>query len=222
MAMYYRGEHAKNYNRTWQTFSQKTHAATLSLIDLRRLQHTASTREYLPRLLDAACGTGLLLEHLIHLIPQAEVHGIDESEEMLSQALRLLEKHPHAHFLQVPLSIEALAGLPYVPASFDVITCTNAFHYLKDPVGVLREFKQLLAPQGQLVIEDYARRGFPFPWRLFEWKIKRSDSQHIRAYTLSEAQDLCQQAGVQVLSTKTFPIDIVWQGWALRAEVTKN
>ncbi len=125
---------------------------------------------------------------------------------MLSQARRLLENHPHAHLLQGTLSVEAIASLPYAPASFDVITCTNAFHYLKDPVGVLRGLKQLLAPRGQLVIEDYARRGFPFPWRLFEWKIKRSDPQHIRAYTLTEAQNLCRH--------------IVWHGWALGARAS--
>ena len=218
MKTYYSGEHARHYNQTWETFSQKTHAATLSLIDLTRLQHAASTPEHPPRFLDVACGTGLLLEQFTHLIPHAEVYGIDESEEMLSQARHLLENHPYAHLVQGMLSVGAIAGLPFAPASFDVITCTNALHYLKDPAGLLRELKQLLAPQGQFVIEDYARRRFPFPWRLFEWKIKRRDPQHIRAYTLTEAQDLCRQADIQVVSTETFHVNVVWHGWALRAE----
>jgi ubiquinone/menaquinone biosynthesis C-methylase UbiE len=217
MKTYYSGEHARHYNQIWATFSQKTHAATLSLIDLTQLQQAASTAEHPPRFLDVACGTGLLLKQFAHLIPQAELYGIDGSEEMLSQARRLLENHPHAHLRQGALSVEAIASLPYAPASFDVITCTNAFHYLKDPVGVLRELNQLLAPRGQLVIEDYARRGFPFPWRLFEWKIKRSDPQHIRAYTLTEAQDLCRQAGVQIVSTRAFYVNVVWHGWAIGA-----
>jgi ubiquinone/menaquinone biosynthesis C-methylase UbiE len=214
---YYSGEHAKNYNRTWATFSQKTHAVTLSLIDLAQVQHAASIAERAPRFLDVACGTGLLLERFAHLVSQAEVYGIDGSEEMLSQAQRLLEGHPHAQLIQGTLNVGAIAGLPYAPASFDVITCTNTFHYLQDPVGVIRELKQFLAPQGQFVIEDYARRRFPFPWRLFEWVIKRSDPQHIRAYTLSEAQDLCRQAGVEVVSSRTFTVNVVWHGWALRA-----
>lgn len=220
MKTYYSGEHARSYNQVWATFSQKTHAATLSLIDLTQLQRAARTEEHPPRFLDVACGTGLLLKQFTHLIPQAEAYGIDESEEMLSQAQHLLENHPRTHLLQKTLSAEAIASLPYVPASFNVITCTNAFHYLKDPVGVLREIKPLLAPQGQLVLEDYTRRGFPFPWRLFEWKIKRSDPQHIRAYTLTEAQDLCRQAGLQVISTRTFSVNVVWHGWALGARAS--
>lgn len=221
MKTYYSREHAREYNRTWQTFSQKTHAATFSLIDLARLQHIARTREHPLRLLDVACGTGLLLAQLSHLLPDAEVYGIDQSEEMLSQARHRLQNDPHAHLVQATLDAEAMASLPYAPASFDVITCTNTLHYFKDPRGVLQGIKQFLTPQGQLVVEDYARRGFPFPWRLFEWMIKRRDPQHIRAYTLTEVQDLCRQAGVHVVSTKTFHINSLWQGWALRAETTQ-
>jgi len=217
---YYTGEYARHYNQIWATFSQKTYAATLSLIDLTQLQQATSTADHPPHFLDVACGTGLLLKQFTQLIQQAELYGIDGSEEMLSQARRLLENYPHAHLCQGTLSVEAIASLPYALPSFDVITCTNAFHYLKDLVGVHRALKQLLASQGQLVIEDYARRRFPFPWRLFEWKIKRSDPQHIRAYTLTEAQDICRQAGVQVVSTRTFHLNIVWHGWALGAKAS--
>jgi len=217
---YYRGEHAKNYNRTWATFSQKTHDVTLSLIDFALVQQVASREKRAPRFLDVGCGTGLLLERFVRLIPQAEVYGIDGSEEMLLQAQCLLEDDPHAHLIQGTLSAGAIADLPYAPASFDIITCTNTLHYLQDPVGIIRELKQLLAPQGQFVVEDYARRSFPFPWRLFEWIIKRNDPQHIRAYTLSEAREFCRQAGVEVIASRTFTVDVVWHGWALCTRVS--
>src|SRR5260370_8190090 len=118
MPNYYTGEHAREYNRTWQTFSQNTHAATLSLIDLARLQHIARTREHPLRLLDVACGTGLLLEQLSHLLPGAEVYGIDQSEEMLSQARHRLQNDPHAHLVQATPDAEAMAGFPYPPPTF--------------------------------------------------------------------------------------------------------
>jgi hypothetical protein len=52
---------------------------------------------------------------------------------------------------------------------------------------------------------------------MFEWLIKRVDPQHIRAFTLEEAQSLCHQAGLQVMTAKHFSIDFLWQGWAINA-----
>jgi SAM-dependent methyltransferase len=205
MITYHIGKRAISYNRTWKTFSEKTLAATCSSIDLTRLQKVAETRERSPRILDAACGTGLLLQMLAHLIPQAELYGMDESRDMLAQARLLLGDHPRVHFAQVAMKGGKMADLPYQPASFDLITCTNALHYLDDPVAVLRGLALLLVPQGQMVVEDFARQPFPFPWKGFEWFIKRVDPQHIQAYTLTEAQMLCQAAGLQVMAAKNFP-----------------
>jgi hypothetical protein len=67
-----------------------------------------------------------------------------------------------------------------------------------------------------MVIEDYVLRGFPFPWKAFEWVIRWYDPQHIRLYTLSQVQALCSSLGFQVICTKVFPIDIFFQGWVLR------
>src|SRR4051812_6677062 len=85
MNTYYTGKHASRYNRTWRTFLQKTLSATLSAIDAEALQQRASTLERPLRILDAACGTGLLLEQFTHLLPLAELYGIDESQAMLTQ-----------------------------------------------------------------------------------------------------------------------------------------
>ena len=55
----------------------------------------------------------------------------------------------------------------------------------------------------------------PFPWEAFEWVIKYYDPQHIRLYTLSEAQALCRDIGFQVVLARPFQIDLFCQGWVL-------
>ena len=107
-------------------------------------------------------------------------------------------------------------GLNFAPGSFDLITCTNSLHYFKEPSATLRGFMHLLTPGGQVVFDDYTLRGFPFPWKAFEWVIKFYDPQHIRLYTLSEAQGVCSSVGLQVVLAKTFPIDLFCSGWVLR------
>lgn len=219
MRTYYTKSRAKSYNQHWKVFSTETHDAVCSAIDFTQLKKICEKREKPLRVLDAACGTGLLLERFAHILPNAELYGVDASEDMLVQARDLL---PEAHFIHASLRGGEKADLPYQAASFDLITCANALHNMNDPIGVLRGLHALLAPQGQLVIEDYARRGFPFPWRLFEWFTRRMDPQHVRAYTLSEAQLLCEEAGLQVLVAQNFPIDMVWRGWVIRVDTAQS
>jgi SAM-dependent methyltransferase len=215
MNTYYTGKHASRYNRTWRTFLQKTLAATLSAIDVVSLQQRASRRERPLRILDAACGTGLLLEQFTHLLPHAELYGIDKNQAMLAQATQFLWDRPHVHLVQASLGGGETAGLPFALASFDLITCTNTWHYLKDPAATLAGLGRLLLPGGQVVIEDYVLRGFPFPWKAFEWVIKYYDQEHSRLYTLSEAQALCRDIGFQVVLANPFQIDLFCQGWVL-------
>src|SRR5258708_36373645 len=125
MNTYYTGKHASRYNRTWRTFLQKTLLATLSAIDVEALQQRASTRERPLRILDAACGTGLLLEQFTHLFPHAELYGIDESQAMLAQAAQLFQDRPHVQLVQASLGVCETAGLPYPLPSFHLITRPN-------------------------------------------------------------------------------------------------
>ena len=222
MRTYYTKKRARSYNQRWKVFSEKTHAALSSIIDFAQLEEICKPREQPLRILDAACGTGLLLERLAHLIPGAELHGVDASEGMLAQARLLFEGQSSAQFVYASLQGGEKAGLPYKAASFDLITCANALHNVNDPVEVLRGLAELLAPQGQFMIEDYARRGFPFPWRIFEWFTRRIDPQHVQAYTLSEAQLLCQKAGLRVTVAKNFPINMLWRGWVIRVTATPS
>ena len=109
------------------------------------------------------------------------------------------------------------AGLPYPPQTFDLITCTNALHDIRDPLAFLSGVKGLLAPGGQLVTEDFARRQPAWLWAVFEWLARRVEEGHVRAYTLAEARSLCVQAGLHVVCEKAFPIDWLWHGWVLSA-----
>ena len=217
MKSYYRGEHAARYNRTWKTFLQRTLDAACTMIDVEWLQQKAQTRQRPLRILDTACGTGLLLERLLRLFPSAELYGIDASADMLAQAHLLLQGASNVHLSQGSLTGDATAGFSYPSAFFDLITCTNALHYLQEPVVVLKRFRDLLVEQGQLVLEDYVLRGNPLLWKKVEWAIRIYDPEHRSLFSKAEAQRLCQLAGLQVVAAQTFPIGLFCQGWTMRA-----
>ncbi|MBV9713593.1 MAG: class I SAM-dependent methyltransferase, partial [Ktedonobacteraceae bacterium] len=156
MRTYYTRRRAQSYNRRWKVFSEQTHAAVCSVIDFAHLEKICKAREQPPRILDAACGTGLLLKRFSHLIPHAQLYGVDASEDMLAQAHISFAGHPTPQLIQASLQAAKKAGLSYEASSFDLITCANALHNLENPLEVLRGLAELLAPQGQFVIEDYA------------------------------------------------------------------
>lgn len=187
------------------------------MIDVPALREVSERLERAPRVLDVACGTGILLQRLLAQWPGIEAYGIDASADMLAQARAALKGLPRVHLERAEIGPGETAGLPYAPGTFDLITCTNALHDLVDAEAALSGLRRLLAPGGQLVVEDFARREPPFPWTVFEWLLRLVESNRVHAYTLGEVQSLCKQVGLQVASGEVFTIDWFWHGWVLRA-----
>ena len=187
------------------------------MIDFATLRGVPERLGRPPRVLDVACGTGILLKELLERVPGIAVYGVDASADMLVQARMALKGQQHVHLERVQIGTGETANLPYSQETFDLITFTNALHDMPDPVGTLAGLRRLLAQEGQLVVEDFARREPPFPWVVIEWLMRRIEGTYVHAYTLAEAQSLCQQAGLHVAYGRSFTVDGLWHGWVLRA-----
>ena len=185
------------------------------MIDVAALRFVPERLGRCPRVLDVACGTGILLRQLLALVPGVEAYGVDGSADMLVQARMALKGQPHVHLERAQIGTGETANLPFAQETFDLITCTNALHDLQDPAVILAGLRRLLAPGGQLVIEDFSRREPQFLWAAFEWLLQRFEKNRVHAYTLSEAQSICKQAGLHIARAKAFTVDWFWRGWVL-------
>ena len=190
------------------------------MIDMSALHSIQKRLGRCPHVLDVACGTGILLQRLLAQLPDVEAYGIDVSEDMLAQAQIALKDMPNVHLERVKIGAGVTANLPYAQETFDLITCTNALHDMPEPTGVLSGLKRLLASGGQLVVEDFAPREPRFFWTAFEWLLQRIEKSRVHAYTLTEAQALCQQARLHVVSRKVSTVGWLWHGWVVRANRT--
>jgi ubiquinone/menaquinone biosynthesis C-methylase UbiE len=215
MSTYYTGRRARHYNARWHTFNERTLGETLAMIDFATLRGVPERLGHPPRVLDVACGTGILLKELLERVPDIEVYGVDASADMLAQARIALKDQPRVQLEQVEVGAGETANLPYARGSFDLITCTNALHDMPEPVGILEGLMRLLAAGGQLVVEDFARRKPVFLWAAFEWLLQRLEGSRVHAFTQAEAQSLCQQAGLHVACGRSFTVDWLWHGWVL-------
>ena len=97
------------------------------------------------RILDAACGPGKYAEILMS--QGADVTGFDISPEMIKYAKERNKGSGHffVHDLSDPIGMLA-------DASFDMVLCALALHYIEEWDLTIKEFCRLLKPGGKLVI----------------------------------------------------------------------
>lgn len=98
--------------------------------------------------LDAGCGTGLLLEQQALAVGRdGRAEGVDFSDDMLAHARRRC-----AGLEQVNLQQGSIETLPFDDAEFDAASCTQTLLYVEDMAGALRELQRVLKPRGRIAI----------------------------------------------------------------------
>jgi 2-polyprenyl-3-methyl-5-hydroxy-6-metoxy-1,4-benzoquinol methylase len=108
------------------------------------------------RVLDAGCGTGVSTEYLGHLNPQAQVLGIDLSEQALATATERCRRSGAANVQFRHLSLYDVAQLDH---EFDWINCVGVLHHLPDPIEGIQALAAKLAPGGLMHLFVYAAIG---------------------------------------------------------------
>jgi ubiquinone/menaquinone biosynthesis C-methylase UbiE len=96
------------------------------------------------RILDVACGTGIVARTAADRIGAASVVGVDLNEAMLTVARRV---RPEIHWRRG----DALS-LPFDDASFDTVLCQMALMFFPDRVKALQEMARVVAPGGTVAL----------------------------------------------------------------------
>jgi phosphoethanolamine N-methyltransferase len=111
------------------------------------------------RVLDVGSGIGGAAFHLADVYG-AKVIGIDLAEEMVNIALERAAQRGMSD------SVKTLLGdvlETSFPEPFDIIWSRDAFMHIPDKPKLFSRLYQLLAPDGKLVITDYAARRLGHP-----------------------------------------------------------
>jgi ubiquinone/menaquinone biosynthesis C-methylase UbiE len=101
------------------------------------------------RVVDIACGTGILADRIERELHPANVYGVDMSEGMLNQARSRSTK---VQWLRGPAE-----QLPFEDGALDAVVTTSAFHFFDQPAA-LREFHRVLAPGGLAAVSTLSAR----------------------------------------------------------------
>lgn len=103
------------------------------------------------RILDIGTGTGRILELLGKTAEEGV--GVDMSREMLAVARARLQRADLSNCL---VRQADMYQLPYPAGMFDVVTLHQVLHYAERPEAAIAEAARVLAPNGRLVVVDFA------------------------------------------------------------------
>ena len=100
-------------------------------------------------MLDVGCGGGFTIRRLLKRSKDAQVYGIDISEESVAKAKKVnadvLEK-------QVFVRQGSAEMLPYEDGKFDLVTAVETVYFWPNLPGCLQEVRRVLKPGGKFAI----------------------------------------------------------------------
>lgn len=138
---------AADYEALWQTQLAPARSAVIDGATLTRGD----------RVLDVACGTGLVaLAAATAVGPAGEVLGIDLSGRMVDAAGRIARQRQVANARFERMDGEALA-LP--DASFDAALCALGLMYMPDPQQAVAQMRRVLRPGGRMALAVWGERA---------------------------------------------------------------
>lgn len=103
-----------------------------------------------PRVLEAGVGTGLSLGYYP---AQAEVYGVDLSEDMLRRAQEKVDRRGLTHVKS--LQVMDVTRLNFPDAMFDAVTAQFLITLVPSPEEALAEFARVLRPGGEIILANH-------------------------------------------------------------------
>lgn len=150
------------------------------------------------QILDAGCGTGLMLQELA---PFGTVEGVDISGE----ALQFCRKRGLDNVRQADVT-----QMPFPDEQFDVVTALDVLEHLDDDTAALREFRRVLKPGGRVFVFAPAHKWL--------WSLQDEVSHHKRRYVRRTLRDVVTDAGLEIerqtyVSTFLLPVIYLGRQW---------
>ena len=136
------------------------------------------------KILDAGCGTGLLIKELEAL---GVCYGIDISQK----AVDFCGKRGIDN-----VQVADAVNIPYSDNMFEIVIALDVIEHIKDDEMALKEIYRVLKPQGMAIITA--------PAFMFLWGVTDIISHHHRRYVLSELRRKAENSHFLVVRSSYF------------------
>ena len=188
------------------------------------LAYNYYAKDSIDRIVDVACGTGDMMEFWrsrseVCGIAIGEIVGVDPSNGMVNVAK---EKYPHFSY-----HISKATEIPLEDKTADILSITYGIRNVIEREDALKEFNRVLKKDGLVVILEFMKNEHPsFLGKIRDFyvnkilpKVGGFISKNLEAYeylpnsienfsTVSNMQEELEEAGFEMLYTKSFSMDI--------------
>ncbi len=135
--------------QAFQALSQKNYRRWLLPLTDHALATSALKKG---KILDVACGPGLLSKEIAQRSDNFEVFGIDISKHAIELAKKNCKK-----FKNVKFKIGNVYKLPFANEYFDLIICKDSIHHFDDLNSCLKELRRVTKKNGYIYLQDLKR-----------------------------------------------------------------
>lgn len=149
------------------------------------------------RILDVACGPGILAREFGKVRPTVSVVGVDVSED----ALRLARKNTNG-MKNVSFVRGSVYQLPFKNDSFEGVLCKDSFHHFDNPEKAIREMLRVVKPGRYVYIQDMRR---DLPNQLIMRSIGRRNVVETLQYYSTRASYTKKEVGEMLSQMKIHP-----------------
>ena len=147
------------------------------------------------KVLECACGTGLLTEVIAEKC--SELTATDFSRKMLEKA----EKNC-ASYDNITFEYADITSLPYPDSSFDKVVAANVIHLLDDPLKALRELDRVCRPGGTLIIPTYMNKDKNGNSSAFASAVGKAGADFKKQFTPDSYSQFFRDAGYRDVSVE--------------------
>lgn len=196
---------APEYDRRWDRYTRGSLGKLVERLELHGHE----------RVLDIACGTGRLETLLRERHPGIDITGVDLSPHMLSLARKRLPEDARTRWMHGTLDT---VELPL--ASFDLVTCNNAFHLFPEQQASVRRMAELARPGGLVALVDWCRE-FP-QLRVLQLLVRLGYGQRRRILTRAELGGMLREAGLDLTHEERFRATPFWGMMCMMARRTEE
>jgi SAM-dependent methyltransferase len=167
------------------------------------------------RALDVATGAGhTALAFARHV---ASVVAMDVTVEILAQARHLARDRRSDN---VTTALGDAEGLPFVEATFDLVTCRLAQHHFPHPLRAVAEYARVLRSGGRLGFTDNVTVAEPEAARWYNRYEQLRDPSHRWVCPLAELEAMIEAAGLRIETSAVLTKEFEFRAWADRQRVS--
>lgn len=161
------------------------------------------------RVLDAACGTGVVARRLAAILgAQGQVVGLDLNPAMLAVAQSVAAREG----LTIDWREGRIEALPFPDGDFNLVVCQHGLQFVPDRAGAVAQMRRVLRDGGRVVVSvSQSLERHPFDRRLNEVLQERLGVAAIsQIYALGDADELhALLAGAELRDIEVIPVTFV-------------